>query len=372
MGAQRIEPTERQFRAVARELEQAIWRLLLRPSVGAARVLQMGAVVELMPNVFVQAVRLAQEEAADRYVRVWCVVPAGDGDSEERTLLCFYTPGFPDPQYTQIRPGMDLNLAWWDAVRVRLAEIADEIGMGRELGSPAGGKDMLPAPALGADDSALTAGPAPPAAASATAATTAASPLHSAEGPNGATAPPAEDDPRSKEVVLREALVLFRDAKRARDESYARRDQTEQRLTEMYFARYPYMRQATQHATELSVGALIERWVREGCPTPQQPGTQTSGDGPEPGPDTNGEQRDGPSPSPSPSPSPWPLALELESAKAVIAEQTRLLERLCELSGGHAPLPKRDTTTGRLVTVCERCDAQLAARAPSERDRWLN
>jgi hypothetical protein len=367
-GAQRIEPTERQFRAVARELEQAIWRLLLRPSVGAARVLQMGAVVELMPNVFVQAVRLAQEEAADRYVRVWCVVPAADGDSEERTLLCFYTPGFPDPQYTQMRPGMDLNLAWWDAVRVRLAEIADEIGMGREIGSPAGGKDMLPAPSLGADSSALTAGPAPPTPPAASA-TTAASPNHNAGGPNGAAPSPAEGDPRSKEVVLREALVLFRDAKRARDESYARRDQAEQRLTELYFARYPYMRQATQHATELSVGALIERWVREGCPTPQQPGTQTSGDGPEPEPDTNGEQQNGLSLSPS---SPWPLALELESVKAVIAEQTRLLERLCELSGGHAPLPKRDTTTGRLVTVCERCEAQLATRAPSERDRWLN
>ncbi len=360
-GAQRIEPTERQFRAVARELEQAIWRLLLRPSVGAARVLQMGAVVELMPNVFVQAVRLAQEESADRYVRVWCVVPAGDGEQDERTLLCFYTPGFPDPQYTQIRPGMDLNLAWWDAVRVRLAEIADEIGMGVEIASPAGGNDMLPAPDSATQDGALATGPAPPVG---SATTTAALPLFATDRPNGATTPAAEGDPRSKEVVLREALVLFRDAKRARDKSYVRRDQAEQRLTKLYFTRYPYMRQATQHATELSVGALIERWAREGCPMPQQHSAQIAGAESEPEPDTNGEQQE--------DPSPWPLALELESVNAVIAEQTRLLERLCELSGGHSPLPRRDTATGRLVTVCERCDAQLATRAPSERDRWLN
>lgn len=369
MGAQRAESMERQFRAVASELDQAIWRLLLRPSVGTARVLQLGAVVELMPDVYLQAVRLAQEEAADRYVRVWCVVPTADGEVQERTLLCFYTPGFPDPQYTQIRPGMDLNPAWWDAVRVRLAEIADEVG-DRGIEPPPSGNDRLPSPAPARDD-------APPAAvlgphAAPTLAAVAVAQRAAAAGrvdrPQGGTVPPAASDPRSKEVVLREALVLFRDAQRAREELYARRDQVEQRLTDLYFTRYPYMRQATQHATELSVGALIERWVRAGCPAPQQPDEQMASVRPDP--ETSletsldGEQNIGTSP--------WPLALELESTRAVIEKQTQLLERLCELSGGHAPLPRRDTTTGRLMTVCERCEAQLATRAPNERERWIN
>src|SRR5262249_36110593 len=127
---------ERRFRAVAHELEETLWRLLLRPSasvLGRAsvlHVLQLGAVMELMPNVYVQVVRLAHRKPHDHYLRLWCVVPTGEGDEvEERTLLCFYTPGFPDPQFTQLRAGMDLNLAWWDAVRVRLSELAVALGM---------------------------------------------------------------------------------------------------------------------------------------------------------------------------------------------------------------------------------------------------
>jgi len=70
-----------------------------------------------MPNVYIQAVRLMHKQPYDRYVRLWCVLPDEDGELQERTLLCFYTQGFPDPQFTQTRPGMDLNLAWWEAVR---------------------------------------------------------------------------------------------------------------------------------------------------------------------------------------------------------------------------------------------------------------
>src|SRR6185437_5228583 len=123
------DPHTRQFREVSQELDDVLWKLLLRPSPSTLGVLQLGATVELMPNVYVQTVRLMHKHPYDRYIRLWCVVPTESGELDERTLLCFYTQGFPDPQFTQARPGMDMNLAWWDAVRMRLAEVASELGM---------------------------------------------------------------------------------------------------------------------------------------------------------------------------------------------------------------------------------------------------
>ena len=70
---------ERLFRTVSGELERTLWQVLMRPTSDAIHVLQLGAVVELMPNVYLQAVRLMYHKPFDRYVRLWCIVPAANG-----------------------------------------------------------------------------------------------------------------------------------------------------------------------------------------------------------------------------------------------------------------------------------------------------
>ncbi|HEV8190425.1 MAG TPA: hypothetical protein VGP82_02925, partial [Ktedonobacterales bacterium] len=339
---------ERQFRSVSRELDAALWRLILRPSTGTLGVLQIGAVVELMPNVYIQAVRLMHKQPYDRYVRLWCVVPTEDGEAEERTLLCFYTQGFPDPQFTQTRPGMDLNLAWWEAVRGRLEEIAVELGAQADLQALEGElKGVLGLPRA-------TGGLAP-------------STTYPPAQRSGAQAIPLSHEVRRSELVTHEASVLFDELKRERDEALTSRDEIDAQLAKLYFAAYPYMRQALKHLAEVDLGELIAKWAREGCPTPH---VESEGASTEAIP----EQRLLP-PAATAASTPdgaWALALQLESVQALVRERTRMLERLCELSGGHQPVTRRDGATGRPQTVCERCGAQLFHRDSDARDGWVN
>src|SRR5262249_40961765 len=189
-----VNSPEGQFHTISRELEEALWRLLLRPTASVLHVLQLGAVIELMPNVYIQVVRLTHRQPHDRYLRLWCVVPIGTGDEvEERTLLCFYTPGFPDPQCTQLRAGMDLNLAWWEALRTRLDELAVELAVQPEVQASNGD----PRTALG-----------PPGGVTAHEST--------------AQQPPTPLEGRQLEQVTRQATVLFEETKRARDAAHAR------------------------------------------------------------------------------------------------------------------------------------------------------
>jgi hypothetical protein len=340
------DPHERQFREVSQELDAALWNLLLRPSTSTLGVLQLGATVELMPNVYVQAVRLMHKHPYDRYIRLWCVVPTESGELDERTLLCFYTQGFPDPQFTQARPGMDMNMAWWDAVRLRLAEVASELGMQAELEGLENAPPGLPR---------ASGGPAP-----ANAYTT----MPPAPTRYATPAPHASpQDARRAEILANQAMALFEEVKRTRDEALARRDEIDQRLAKLYFAAYPYMRQALKHLTEVDLGEQIARWAREGCPAPRPEASDI--------PDANQEQPPV-AESASGVEGAWALALEIEGTQALIRERTRMLERLCELSGGHEPLQRRDGATGRLQTVCERCDTQLFQRDPDARDGWVN
>src|SRR5262249_35354825 len=135
-----------------------------------------------------------------------------------------------------------------------------------------------------------------------------------------------------------------------------------------------FMREAVKHAHELSVAALVSKWVQQGCPAPEPP------EPPEPlvplvmtatpeGLDAAAAAQPTLATETEP---PWPLAIELERVQGLIQERTRLLERLCELSGGHQPLPRRDAASGRLYTVCERCDAQLYLRVPEQGEAWVN
>src|SRR6185437_12378440 len=208
------DPHTRQFREVSQELDDVLWKLLLRPSPSTLGVLQLGATVELMPNVYVQTVRLMHKHPYDRYIRLWCVVPTEDGELEERTLLCFYTQGFPDPQFTQTRPGMDLNLAWWEAVRGRLEEIAVELGAQAELRGLEGelrGALGLPR---------ATGGPAPAAA-------------YPPAQRSGTHAVPLSHEVRHGEVVTHEASMLFDELKRERDEALTSRDELDAQLAKL-------------------------------------------------------------------------------------------------------------------------------------------
>jgi len=136
MAQQADQSPEQKLYAISGELERLVWRLTLQAasqpfSPDLFRVLQLATVVELPPNVYIQSIRIASYKPLDRYLHVWCVVPTPGGNEEdaweERTLLRFHTPAFPDPQFTQHRAGMDLNLAWWETVRERLRALTSEM-----------------------------------------------------------------------------------------------------------------------------------------------------------------------------------------------------------------------------------------------------
>src|SRR5262249_36253924 len=184
--------------------------------------------------------------------------------------------------------------------------------------------------------------------------------------PGGVTAhestaqqPPTPLEARQLEQVTRQATVLFEEMKRTRDEAYARRDELERQLKDLYFARYPFMLPAVKHVSELSLADLIATWVQRGCPAPELAELEALSGVRK----TDALAPASAQPAPPTAPAapgtepPWPLAVELERVQALIQERTRLLERLCELSGGHLPLPRRDPASGRLQTLCARCDA---------------
>ncbi len=349
-----VRDRQQRFLAVSGELERQVWDLLLGPMTGRLHILQLGAVVEIMPGVYVQALRLDRAEAPDRYIRLWYAVPTPDGGTEERTLLCFYTPGFPDPQYAQLRPGMDLNSAWWEAVRERLATLAAEQPEPWQLNEPGAEPwELPPAPRW---QSAGQHGERPPATGA---------PAHIPP-----TSPPFEPDTATSShqarvhlTLLQQNQFLFEEYKRLREEAYRERDTLERQLREAYFALYPFMRQAVQHATEIDVGRTVARWAEQGCPPPAEAPMERPASG--------GQQTPHAQAAPTDEPRPWELALQLARAEARVRERRDTLEQLCELAGGHQPLPKRDPETGKLRTVCERCDAQLYNRAPDIGEGWV-
>lgn len=349
-----VRDRQQRFLAVSGELERQVWDLLLGPMAGRLRILQLGAVVEIMPSVYVQALRLDREEAPDRYIRLWYAVPTPDGGTEERTLLCFYTPGFPDPQYAQLRPGMDLNSAWWDAVRERLAALAAEQPEPWQLNEP-GAEPWEPPPAPRWQPAGQR-GERP----SATGAPTHIPPTSPASTPDAAT---SSQQARVHLTLLQQNQFLFEEYKRLREEAYRERDTLERQLREAYFALYPFMRQAVQHATELDIGRTVARWAEQGCPPPAEAPTEQ--------PVSGGQQTQHAQAATAEGPQPWDLALRLARAEARVRERRGTLEQLCELAGGHQPLPRRDPETGKLRTVCERCDAQLYNRAPDIGDGWV-
>jgi hypothetical protein len=346
MAQQTDQSLERQLYAIAGELERLVWRLTLqaatRPfSPDLFRVLQLATVVELPPNVYIQSIRIASYKPLDRYLHVWCVVPTPGGNDEdaweERTLLRFHTPAFPDPQFTQHRPGMDLNLAWWETVRERLRALTSEMEhvsstTNKQTPWPGVGDEGPPWPGVGDE------GP----------------PLPMQRDQRQAAAGRAGRLLQHAPSALSPTEQLFQDYLLLREQAFEQRDAVYRRLQEAYFASRPQARATAKHVSEEETANMIRAWISQGCPSPTAAPSddQTS--------QTNQQES-----------ASWSLALELEQLQTAAQERSRMLERLCEAQpGGHQIEATRDES-GVPRTVCSRCGVSLSSRAPDAREEWL-
>jgi hypothetical protein len=341
---------EQQLYAISGELERLVWRLTLQAasqqfSPDLFRVLQLATVVELPPNVYIQSIRIASYKPLDRYLHAWCVVPtpgAHEEDAwEERTLLRFHTAAFPDPQFTQHRPGMDLNLAWWETVRERLLALTSEME-----NSASSTTAQTPWPGVGDEHPQST---------------IQRDQLQAAAGRAGRRLQHAPSALSPTEQLFQDYLLL-------REQAFEQRDTVYRRLQESYFASYPHERATAKHVSEEETADTIRAWISQGCPVPAvaPSGSQDSQDSQ----DSQADQREDAQTALGEH-TPWPLAMELEQLQTAAQERSRLLERLCEAQpGGHQIEAARDAS-GAPRTVCSRCGASLSRRAPDAREQWL-
>ena len=415
-----VQSPEQVYRQTTGELERLVWDLLLRPTPpdDQFRVLQLGAVIELMPGVLVQLVRLTYNRPFDRYVRVWFQSDGVDGEPQEVDLLTFYTQDFPDATFTSHRLGMNMNAAWWDVVRQRLLqlrELLEASGELRQQALPAASPDVAfvgPIPAdvqrasavfepmarvkeilthdgpldLGTlfgrrgQPGARTTG-APTASAPAASGTrrlpdametrpiptpdTVAAPPPAAPprrtgrtgGPITETAPLATpQEVRQLDELRRQTHHLFGEYERLRFEAYAQRDALDRELASDYFTLYPFMREAARHFAEDVMREKVAEWIERGFPLPEGAEMAASGLGERQIAETLSHART--------------TQRTLDGVQTQIQERTTVLRRLCELLGGHQPRTERDER-GVPRTVCERCGAPLSSSAPDPGERWL-
>jgi hypothetical protein len=335
---------ERQLYAIAGELERLVWRLTLQAAASQQfspdlfRVLQLGTVVELPPNVYIQSIRIASRNPLDRYLHVWCLAPTAEGNEEdaweERTLLRFHTPAFPDPQFTQYRPGMDLNPDWWETVRERLQALTSELESTDGGASAANAATTQPPwPGVGDERQHL---PIPR------------DELQAAAGRAGRRLQYGHQHAPS---ALSPTEQLFQDYLLLREQAFEQRDTAYRQLQEAYFAAFPHEGTAAKRASEEEIADMIRGWIAQGCPVPPAASS-----------DAQVAQAEH---------APWPLAMELERLQTAAQERSRILERLCEAQpDGHQIDVARDAS-GASRTICSRCGASLSRRAPDAREAWL-
>jgi hypothetical protein len=340
---------EQQLYTISGELERLVWRLTLQAasqqfSPDLFRVLQLATVVELPPNVYIQSIRIASYKPLDRYLHVWCLAPTqgenGEEAWEERTLLRFHTPAFPDPQFTQHRPGMDLNLAWWETVRERLQALTGE--MQNASGASASGALSAQATWQGVGDEPYR------------------TPARREQ--LQAVAGRAGQRLQHAPSALAPTEQLFQDYLLLREQAFEQRDTVYRQLKEAYFAAHPAERATAKHVSEEEVANTIRAWVAQGCSVPSIAPSSSQAD--------QADQRENAQMALEER-APWPLALELERLQTAAQERSRTLERLCEAQpGGHQIETARDAS-GVPRTICSRCGASLSNRAPDAREGWL-
>lgn len=361
---------DQQFRAVVGELEWLIWHLVVRPlpPPEQIRVLEMGTLIEVLPQVYVQALRLAYGTPNDRYVRVYCIVPGSNGTEEERTLLCFHTPDFPDPNYAQQRLGMDLNLGWWQVLRDHLSAL-----VAAQHGEP--GTTQPEIRVAGASEDAPRIGSTSvwPGAAEIEqwsrqqdAPDSSASHMGAGQKPTPrAPGAAAQPEARQLEEQRRQMQLFFDEWMRLRQETYVQRDVLERSLRDAYFVVYPFMLPAAKVLSEREIGGKVMEWVQGGFPLPEDAPAQAQ------------EESDTAPTAPAPQVEraiieAHQLAERLEQVQVQVRERSRVLQRTCELLGGHQPREQRDVETGTVRMMCGRCGSWLDVRAPEQRDGWIN
>jgi hypothetical protein len=412
--------TQDAYHHVVNELEQLIWQFILWPSAARTsqhtpRLLEIAAIVEILPNVYVHSTQIKGEgNGVDHFLRVWGTIRHPDGSVTDRDLLVSRSDTYPDQDIVAMREGMDRNLTWYDEVeshlsrtltrrtQEQLAKIAQIDGVAALLPPPddpetnkmqqllaqgeiaellllitqrlagayvapgstarstssSGGAFGFADPSLFTNFSGLGAAPS-----SSRHFTTSES-----EKPDNAGVTPLEV--RVLVDMRRQTEVIFTDWHRKRADAYQRRDELARDLRQLYFSLYPYMEQAARH-TAVDLEQALAAWIREGCPAPTDqvlpalpPGIsadEVTWEDPEQRAkriQTAVEKA-------------RLLAQEFERKKAQISELSAILERLCEVVGGHASHVERDTT-GAAITRCLRCGARMDAHPPETSDSWVH
>lgn len=403
-----LTPAQR-FRQATDELERLVWLILRRPGVpeSLVRILQITAAAEILPNIYVEIADVAFTDDQERYIRLWYEGLSPDGETVEIPLLSFHTDSYPDANARNERLGMNMNAQWWEVVHQRLLDVVaylEEQGATLGLPSPAEtqmsalpGEGELPSgltvaqikaqlARTSANLSALLTGQhqtpsarqTPPAAGPGAAmpgrATGAPGPRRPTGAPPAAqpmpaphSAPLQPQEAHQLDEMRRQLQLLFKEYEGLREEAYHQCDALERKLTERYFLLHPLMKLAATRISEQDTRAAVTKWVEQGCPPPVEdelpPGlTPLLGisDDAERARQINeviAEAR--------------ATVLELERARLRVEERARVLQQLCELSGGHVPKAERDAQ-GAPRTVCARCGAPLYRQAPERREGWLN
>lgn len=404
------------FALVTEDLEQLIWRYVLSPSAlhgvpGAPAIQEIGAIVEIMPNIYIHSVRLILDKHPHHFIRVWGVMQHPNGSVEESPLLVAYSNDFPDETITSFKIGMNTNLAWYEEIRATFLSALAARRKARQLPSGAGAPPAglgqqqrqgaaypragwIPAAEVqqlleSGDMQALTAfierhsRPDLPAIRTPTGGPVAAgaATMKASNGP-ASTAPPSTAplnetngalratpaDTAELAEMRRQTKGLFDEWKQLREAAYKQRDTLDLKLKAIYFTLYPFMREAARYTGSFNLEAAVATWIQEGCPPPREevpaalpPGVTVDVI---PFDETRAQQiADAVEEAKR-------LAAEYEQAKVQVQERSRILERICEIAGGHRPQTGRDET-GTPYTVCDRCGARLNTRMTDRRDSWL-
>jgi hypothetical protein len=412
--------TQDAYHHVVNELEQLIWQFILWPSAARTsertpRLLEIAAIVEILPNVYIHSTQLKGEgNTVDHFLRVWGNMRHADGSVTERNLLVSRSDTYPDQDIVAMREGMDRDLAWYDEIeshlsrsltrrtQEQLAKIAQIDGVAALLPPPddpetdkmqqllaqgeiaellllitqrlAGAYAAPESSARSTSSAAGVFGFADPSLftnfSGFGTAPSSSRPFTSSE--SGRTDNPGVTPLEARVLVdmRRQAEVIFTDWHRKREEAYQRRDELARDLRQLYFSLYPYMEQASRH-TAVDLEQALAAWIREGCPAPAEhvlpalpPGISAdklAWEDPE-----QRAQRHQAAVEKA-----RLLAQEFEQKKAQISELSAILERLCELVGGHVSHVERDTT-GAAITRCLRCGARMDARPPEKSDSWVH
>jgi hypothetical protein len=405
------------FEQVVNDLERLVWQYILWPTAprnrrDTPRIQQIGAIVEVIPNVFVHSTQLMKEDGngVDRFLKLWANIQHRTGEIEELRLLEFHTKTYPDKEIRDSSQGMEHKIEWWQDVQQELSNalthrVEQQITV---LSQIEGASALLPAPmeemqrlladgavgelwllfseTLGTLSSNSprsrrnsgwnrnnTAGQFGTTEFGGITSGTSAAGTNSVDGQ---ATPIVEMDQLEARVLVdlrNQVERTFDDWRQQREAAYKKRDELGLQLRKLYFALYPYMELAARQSSALDIERALDEWVRRGCPPPQG-GQEEMAKLLPPGVTPDFMQTEDPEEREKTIKTSVEKAQvvsqQYERTKAHVTELSHILERLCELVGAHVPQTERDET-GAATTKCLRCGARMEARAPGKNDGWI-